>query len=312
MRRKQLSDQLREDLRSKRGHSATPGSEGIDPAVHDAETARQISEHTSETQREGKSGSDAVEVVEQVTADLADTDFELDPDRDRMVAVSFAQDATPTDDPLLLRDRADLLSSLAAQANDLADDLRDDPHQAPPTLARDLERYAREAKQDDPAKVRARRLESLIVGLKAGLADDNIRMGLGNYLLTKLEELVAQHNGLLASYFAEVSSIILAAKSHQLPAETTHQLLDENLALAGELIVSDAWRDALPKPPIDYPVQFEQQRAALRERAAPIDLKDEGVERDLLIQMTNAGYVTATATVSRLIGKTLRAAGNGH
>lgn len=281
------------------------------PAKLNAEIARLINEHERQAVAEFDPASDPVDASNELTLGLADTDFQYDGETDAMVAIPFEGDAAPIDDPFRLRDRADLLSSLTDQASGLAYDLRNDPNQAPPTLARDLDRYAREARQDDPANVRVRHLETLISGLRAVLADEDMRMGLGNYLLTKLEQLVTQHDSLLAGYFAEAVNAVREAKSHTLPEGTTPEQLDENLERANELITGEEWR-VLPSPPVDYPDELEAQRLALREMASTIDLKAEGEERNRQIKMVQDGYVTATATVSRLIGKTLRAAGGGN
>ena len=156
--------------------------------------------------------------------------------------------------------------------------------------------------------VRPRRLEALLKPLAAMLADEDIRMSLGNYLLSKLEDLATQHNAFLAGYFTEAAQAI-ATTPPDLPVESTPQVLEANIAQADTLITSQDWRQ-LPALPEEYPELLDQQREALREMASRIDLKADAEARTTLLQMTREGYVTVTATVARLIGRTLEAAGS--
>lgn len=242
----------------------------------------------------------------EATRPYAESDFAHRADGDAMVPVPFPEDAAPVEDPYRMRDRADQLSALADLAKDLAYDLKADRPQVPATLGRDLGRYAREAAV--PAEeVRPRRLVSLAVGVRTSLTDEDIRHGLGNYLLAKVEEFAVQHNALVAGYYAALLERATAIAAHELPPATTPEQLEAGLAEAGDLLVSPEWR-VMPTPPAEYVDPISETVAEQRALRLRLDFETVEAVRASGARQMHETHLVAISTASRLITRTVDAA----
>lgn len=281
------------------------------PATLNAEIARLIVEHELKQQSEPAEIGDEGDLPRQLTASelFAESDFEYQPESDRMVAVPFEDDASPVgDDPFRLRDRVDLLSTLSDLANDLFNDLKVDQPQVPPSLRRDINRYGRECALDVEF-VRPRRLVSLAVALQRALQDEDIRFGLGNYLLAKLEDLMVQHNSLIGRYYVAVLDHASQLHDHELPKDFESEKFEGKLEQADQMVKSADWA-ALPALPAEYPELIDAQREALKEMCQSIELKPEAEVRARLRREVEECYLTLGSSMARLIVRTVEAAGS--
>lgn len=285
------------------------------PAVVNAEIARLIAEHgdgptDSEmglTPDDGlifpDDSDDPDERLdpEAITHALAQADFGYDTEADAMVMVPFLEDLPGLNEPERLQVLAARLGELRDACLDLADDIEFDQKQVPGGLRRDLSRYAREAALG-PADARPGRLRWLGDSLVGARQDDDIRHGLGDYLLPKLDGIVRLHLRLQTTFHAGMLERMRPLEDARL--EATPEQAETEVRDAIEQMRSEAWRD-LPRIPEELPEIVDQQLEHLRDMATAIDLKPEGEERRRLIRQREEGYITIVATAGRLVVRTL-------
>ncbi|MEM7057478.1 MAG: hypothetical protein AAF557_07810 [Pseudomonadota bacterium] len=276
----------------------------IDGKPADEETQLQIALIPEETWQQGAKvvNAEVARILAQGRSrPLAEADFKYNAQTNAMEMVPFDEDLSILSDEALQARLATLLKDLRDACMELARDIQLDKKQVPGSFRRDLNRYAREADRG-PMDTRPGTLRRLGASLVRGAQDDDIREPLTDYLCPKLDEIVQQHLALQAKYHAGMFARMAPAENTVL--DVTPEEADTRIGSAIETITGEAWQD-LPRVPDELPEIVEQQREALRDMTARINLKEEGEERQRMIRAVEEGYFSLTATVSWFAVRTL-------
>ncbi|MEM9139078.1 MAG: hypothetical protein AAGB15_04550 [Pseudomonadota bacterium] len=275
------------------------------PATANAEIARLIKEHTPKTYQSSDPDAEPDPAVQiAATEPYARLNFGYDDEARRMVRTPFPQDPPPPDDPYRLRDYSGLLTALKNRATELASDLRQDQPQVPKALGRDLRRYAKYAGVDH-AELEPRDLIALGEALATALADDDIRMGLGNYLLSKLDRFVRDHQTFAAAFYAALVERSAAVEKVDVLEHTSLEVLEATLADA-KVSIETADQEE-PAAPDDYLELLEQQATALRDGRLKLDMKTQAAIKAEGARQLSGPYVEALATAARFMAQRVQA-----
>lgn len=269
------------------------------PAALNAEIARLIAEHAA---KQNPPGLEVLPAQIAATDDLSIWDFRLDVDAYAMRPQPFERDLPDIDDPYRMRDEAERLASLASTARDLYYDLRQDRPQVPPSMRRDFKRYA-DAASVAPEKVNPRELNRLARPIIVALDDEDVRAGLGNYLLTKVDGFRLDHNALTARCFtAETERMAMLAEKEP-PADFDAEAAEEAIKKATDLLTSPEW-EVMPVPPaevVDFLIEATEEA---RERRLRLMLRPDAAANEGRRQLYRDNLEIAASTV-RLLGQTV-------
>ncbi|MEM0990678.1 MAG: hypothetical protein AAGK00_17555 [Pseudomonadota bacterium] len=254
-----------------------------------------------------KASFDPVKVREQVqsTDEASIWDFHLDEDDYAMRARPFKGDMPPLEDPYRMRDQRERLGALSKTSRDLFTDLNRhrDRLNVPPGMATDFKRYseATDPKKIPPEGVNPRDIERLVRPMIEVLQDDDVRSGLGNYHLAKVEGFVEEHLALRGAYLSAVAER-MAAQDAEPPADFDASAAISKTREAIEAVSSVPWREVMPAPPAGVIAGLSD---ALERNAS--ELSALSLKPDVAARIGRARlYVDnreIAATVVRLIGQ---------
>ncbi|MEM7056366.1 MAG: hypothetical protein AAF557_02140 [Pseudomonadota bacterium] len=212
------------------------------PATANARIAELIEKHVPTSQEsidpaEGKTWRQLSSL--ERTREQSETDFMVDASVNRISAVPLAEDRPSLDDPFRKNDLGAKLSGLKDFARELHTDIKEDHPEAPGPLRRDFDRYAREAGKNQ-LDVSIKILHRRAVRFEAAMQEEGIKRALGNYVLSKFQDFLADHHALMAEHFTNVIEVMKRNDAVPIPKTTTLVHFEQGFEAAADLLSGPA------------------------------------------------------------------------
>lgn len=166
----------------------------------------------------------------------------------------------------------------------------------PPSLLRDLERYAVEADRGADG-VRPGVLDYYGRAIAAGAGNEDVAFPLGDYLAAKLANLASDHTALMAGYHAEVAARRDALKSVPVTDDATAERVAEAAAAMAAAVEAETFAGLRASRHFGQLLGAMSQ--SMRERLAQIDMRQESAVRAVLIERNELEKRQALSIIAR-------------
>ncbi|MEM1131022.1 MAG: hypothetical protein AAGH83_10935 [Pseudomonadota bacterium] len=235
------------------------------------------------------------------TPTFAESDYNISDDGSELIEVPLKGDVPDIEDAYRMRQQADRLSTLSDLARELWGDLGAELPNIPKALRPDLKRYADETGKD-PNQVRPPYLRGRVAYFTEALKDPGLRGALSNYDLSKFDDLVREHEALMASVYSAQIERIRRAEAEPLPPGTTVGALKDGLDQALALTTGPDWAN-YPKMPPDLIDQISGECDALREEENRLPLITDAEERAAAQERLAKRGRVSLATIGQAVGR---------
>jgi hypothetical protein len=275
------------------------------PAAVNAEIKAIIEEHEASKKRskdfEEAPATDEVPSVDDLLASpilqTAYADFEIEQDTGTVRMVAMRGDLPIVTDPDLTLDWRSRLEGLSITPRALIEDIRESGRNVPPSLFRDLDRYAEEADRG-PDGVRPGVLDMFGRYIVAAGENEDIAGALGDYLGTKLTEVGAAHRRLMRDYHAQVTRRLHGATA-DLPDDATPQAVSASIEAISESLKAEPWAGL--RAPTDFTDLLDAQKEAFRAAATAVEVSADSKERAAIQASIQAEEVSTLATIGKFV-----------
>jgi hypothetical protein len=275
------------------------------PAAVNAEIKAIIEEH--EASKRGGQGEEEVRATDEDPSidDLlaspilqtAYADFEIEEDTGTVRMVPMPGDLPAVGEPDLALDWRSRLEGLSITPRALIEDIRESGRNVPPSLFRDLDRYADEADRG-PDGVRPGVLDMFGRYIVAAGDNADIAGALGDYLGTKLSEVSAAHRRLMQDYHAQVTSRLQWARP-DLPDDATPEAVSASIEAVSESLKTEPWAGL--RASRDFTDLLDAQKEAFRAAATAMELTGDAEAKAAVLESIKAEEVSTLAMIARLV-----------
>jgi hypothetical protein len=291
------------ELETKRVILPTRWDDG--PAAVNAEIKAIIKEHeASKKAGHGAAGDPAAtgdpsvgDLLASPTLQTAYADFAIDEDTRTILMVPMPGDLPKITERDLALDWRSRLEGLSIAPRALIEDIRESGRNVPPSLFRDLDRYADEADRG-PDAVRPGVLD--MFGRYIIAADENgdISGALGDFLSAKIGIIAKDHRRLMLDYHAQVTSRLHGA-APILPAEATPEAVSASIEAVSDSLKTEHWAGLRASK--DFTDLLDRQKEAFRAAASSVEMAGEASERSAIQDAIQADEVSTLAMIGRLV-----------